>query len=194
MKTKLIFATGNANKVKEVLKLLPENIEIQSLKDIEFTDDIPETSPLIEGNARLKADAIYEMYQENVFAEDTGLEVEALGGEPGVRSARYAGEDKNNDANMNLVLEKLSDKKNRNARFKTVIGLFWKNEYHSFEGILSGTIILEKRGEKGFGYDPIFQPNGFEKTLAEMSAEEKNAISHRGKAVKKLVQFLKEQV
>lgn len=194
MKTKLIFATGNQNKVKEVLNLLPDHIEIQSLKEIGFTDDIPETSPLIEGNARLKVDAIYEMYQENVFAEDTGLEVEALNGEPGVRSARYAGKEKESDANMNLVLENLKSKENRAARFKTVIGLYWKDNYYAFEGILNGTILHEKRGSHGFGYDPIFQPSGFEKTLAEMTSEEKNKISHRGKAVRKLVQFLKEQV
>lgn len=187
---KIIFATGNQNKMKEVHELLPANFEIFSLDDIGVTEEIPETQPSIEGNARQKAEFIYDRFQENVFAEDTGLEVEALNGAPGVKSARYAGDDKNSTANMDLLLMNLKGKRNRSARFKTVIALFLNDEYREFEGVLNGKIIEGKRGRGGFGYDPIFVPEGYNQTLAEMSPQEKNTISHRGKAVQKLISYL----
>ena len=186
----IIFATGNQNKVDELLKLLPNSIQIKSLKDIGFTDELPETQATIKANAKQKADAIFHTLHEYVFAEDTGLEVEALNGEPGVKSARYAGPNKNAEDNMNLLLEKLEGIENRTAQFKTVIALHYNNELHFFEGILKGKILLERKGSCGFGYDPIFQPEGFQKSLAEMTIEEKNQISHRAKATKQFVKFL----
>lgn len=187
---KLVFATNNQNKVKEVQSLLPNHITILSLKDIGCEEDIPETQPTIEGNAIQKAQYVKEHYGYDCFADDTGLEVSALNGEPGVFSARYAGEQRNADDNMNKLLTELQDKNDRSAHFKTVIALILNGQQHTFEGICEGTIINEKKGEKGFGYDPIFMANGFEETFAQISLEEKNRVGHRGKAVQKLIGFL----
>lgn len=191
---KLVFATNNQNKVKEVQSLLPENITVMSLKDIVCKEDIPETQPTIEGNAIQKAQYVKEHYGYDCFADDTGLEVHALNGEPGVFSARYAGSQRNADDNMNKLLENLSSKENRSAHFKTVIALILNGEQHTFTGICEGTIIKEKRGEKGFGYDPIFMANGFTETFAEISLEEKNRVGHRGKAVNQLINFLNNKM
>ena len=185
-----VFASNNPNKIKEIQLLLPKEITILSLKDIDCLEEIPETAPTIEGNAILKANYVTEKYGYSCFADDTGLEVEALNGEPGVYSARYAGEQKNADANMNKLLTNLADKENRKAQFKTVICLNLNGNQHVFEGIIKGEIINEKRGSEGFGYDPIFIPNGYDKTFAEMPIAEKSKISHRGLAVEKLVAFL----
>ena len=186
----LVFASNNKNKIKEIQLLLPKEITILSLKDIDCLEEIPETAPTIEGNAILKANYVTKKYGYSCFADDTGLEVEALNGEPGVYSARYAGEQKNADANMNKLLTNLADKENRKAQFKTVICLNLNGNQHVFEGIIKGEIINEKRGSEGFGYDPIFIPNGYDKTFAEMPIAEKSKISHRGLAVEKLVAFL----
>ncbi len=190
---KLIFATHNINKLVEIQSLIPKNIELLSLTDIGCHDEIPETADTIEGNARQKALYVKENFGYDGFADDTGLEVEALNGKPGVFSARYAGEDKKDADNIKKLLKNLSGKTNRQARFKTVICLVWKEKEYFFEGICRGKIIEEKRGEEGFGYDPIFVPEGQEKTFAEMQLSEKNSFSHRGKAVEKLIAFLKKQ-
>lgn len=190
---KLIFATHNINKLVEIQSLIPKNIELLSLTDIGCHDEIPETADTIEGNARQKALYVKENFGYDGFADDTGLEVEVLNGKPGVFSARYAGEDKKDADNIRKLLKNLSGKTNRQARFKTVICLVWKEKEYFFEGICRGKIIEEKRGEEGFGYDPIFVPEGQEKTFAEMQLSEKNSFSHRGKAVKKLIAFLKKQ-
>lgn len=189
-KTKLVFATGNPNKISEVNDLLDGHFEVRGLQDIGCPLDLPETSPTIPGNALQKARYVYENYGVDCFSEDTGLEIEALGGEPGVLSARYAGDAKNPEANMNLVLQKLEGVEHRKARFYTVIALILNGEEHLFEGIAEGSIRHEKSGTGGFGYDPIFQPDGFGATFAELSKAEKNAISHRGKAIRKLINFL----
>jgi len=188
----IIFATNNKNKVQEIQTMLP-NFDLLTLKSINCTEDIPETQPTIAGNAKQKANYVTQNYQVACFADDTGLEIEALNGEPGVFSARYAGTNNNADDNMNLVLEKLKHHKNKNARFVTVIALNLNGKQHTFEGICKGSIISEKRGEKGFGYDPIFIPEGFNKTFAEMTSAEKASVSHRGKAVKLLVAFLNSE-
>lgn len=188
---KLVFATNNSNKLKEVQAMLSD-IQLLKLTDINCTEDIPETSTTIAGNAIQKINYLTTNYKVDGFADDTGLEVEALNGEPGVYSARYAGEDKSANANMNLLLEKLSVHNNKKARFITVIALNLNGEQHVFEGICEGKIIHQQRGNKGFGYDPIFIPNGFDKTFAEMTLEEKAQISHRGKAVRKLIRFLNQ--
>ena len=187
---KLVFASNNQNKINEIKSMLPKSIELLSLKDIGCIEDIPETAETIEGNAILKANYITEKYNLPCFADDTGLEVEALNGEPGVYSARYAGESKNSDDNMNKLLDNLKDKSNRNANFKTVIALNIDNNQYLFEGIAKGKIITEKKGEKGFGYDPIFIPEGFSTTFAEMKMSEKAKLSHRGIATRKLIEFL----
>lgn len=187
---KLVFASNNQNKINEIKAMLPKSIELLSLKDIDCNEDIPETAKTIEGNAILKANYVTEKYNLPCFADDTGLEVEALNGEPGVYSARYAGENKNSDDNMNKLLDNLKDKSNRNAQFKTIIALNLNNEQHLFEGIAKGKIISEKKGEKGFGYDPIFVPEGFTSTFAEMEMTEKAKLSHRGIATRKLIEFL----
>lgn len=187
---KLVFASNNQNKINEIKSMLPKSIELLSLKDIGCIEDIPETAETIEGNAILKANYITEKYNLPCFADDTGLEVEALNGEPGVYSARYAGESKNSDDNMNKLLDNLKDKSNRNAHFKTVIALNIDNNQYLFEGIAKGEIITEKKGEKGFGYDPIFIPEGFSTTFAEMEMSEKAKLSHRGIATRKLIEFL----
>ncbi|SRR5690554_36334 len=189
---KIIFASNNKNKVEEVQKQLPDSIQIVTLEEIGHLEDIDEYGKTIEENAIIKADFISEKYQLPCFADDTGLEIEALNGAPGVYSARFAGEEKNAEKNMNLVLEKLDGISNRSAQFKTVIALNINNKQHLFEGIVKGQITTEKIGDNGFGYDPIFQPENFEKTFAEMTLEEKNRLSHRGLAVEKLIAFLKE--
>lgn len=188
---KLVFASNNANKINEIQQLVPDAIQIVSLQDIGCTEEIPETADSIEGNAILKANYVTEKYGFNCFADDSGLEVDVLNGEPGVYSARYAGEPKNDDNNMNKLLLNLKDKTNRKANFKTVICLNVEGEQHLFTGIINGKIIDEKVGNNGFGYDPIFVADGYTKTFAELSMEEKSSISHRGQAVKQLVTFCK---
>ncbi|HEY6141855.1 MAG TPA: non-canonical purine NTP diphosphatase [Flavobacterium sp.] len=188
---KLVFATNNKNKILEVQQLLPSSIEIISLESIGCFEEIPETADTIEENAIMKANYVTQKYGYDCFADDTGLEVDALNGAPGVYSARYAGEQRNSDDNMNKLLEALTDKTNRNAQFKTVIALNRNGQQHLFTGIAPGEITLEKTGNQGFGYDPIFQPEGFSKTFAQLSIEEKGAISHRGKATEQLIAFLK---
>ncbi len=187
---KLVFATQNKNKVDELKALISKNIELISLKDINCNDDIPETAPDLKGNALQKAQYIYNKYGLNCFADDTGLEVEALNNEPGVYSARYAGHQKNANDNMNLLLQKLKGKTNRKAHFKTVICLIINGEIYFFEGVANGEIVKQKSGNKGFGYDPIFKPSGYKITFADMPLTEKNKISHRGKAVAQLIDFL----
>lgn len=186
---KLIFATNNNNKLQEIRHILNHKYELLSLKDIGFHDDIEETESTIKGNSELKADFIFNKYKINCFADDTGLEIEALNGEPGVYSARYAGDNHDSQANMQKVLSKLEGIENRNAKFITVITLIYDNKKYFFEGVVNGTITTEKTGEHGFGYDPIFLPNGYSKTFAELSSELKNTISHRALAVKKLTDF-----
>ena len=186
----LVFATNNLNKLKEVKALLPKEIILLSMEDIGCQEDIPETQPTIEGNAIQKAEYIKKNYGYDCFADDTGLEVAVLNGEPGVFSARYAGEQKNPLDNMDKLLYNLKGENNRSAQFKTVIALNIKNELYTFTGLCKGIILNEKRGEKGFGYDPIFQPEGYNLTFAEMNLELKNQIGHRGKAINKLVSFL----
>ena len=188
----LVFASNNQNKIKEIQGLLPDTIEILSLSAIGCTEEIPETAATIEGNAILKANYITEKYGYNCFADDTGLEVETLKGAPGVYSARYAGEQRNADDNMNKLLEALVNETNRNAQFKTVIALNLNKKQQLFTGIAKGTIITEKLGNQGFGYDPIFQPEAYQETFAQLPMEIKNKISHRGKAVQQLIEFLKE--
>ncbi len=186
----IVFATNNINKIREVQALLPNSIQIISLESIGCLEDIPETADTIEGNAIQKANYITQKYGYDCFADDTGLEVEALHGEPGVYSARYAGAQRNADDNMNLLLEKLRNQTNRKAQFKTVIALNLKGKQHLFTGIAAGEITLEKIGNQGFGYDPIFQPEGFSETFAQLSLAQKGQISHRGKATQALINFL----
>ena len=186
----LVFATNNLNKLKEVQSLIPERIKLLSLKDINCLEDIPETQPTIEGNAIQKAEYVKTNYGYDCFADDTGLEVEALNGEPGVFSARYAGPQRDANDNMDLLLSNLKDKNSRNAQFKTVVALHLNGSLETFTGICKGDITIEKRGTKGFGYDPIFQPNGYTETFAEIDLALKNKIGHRGKAVIQLVSFL----
>ena len=190
MKTQLVFATNNPNKIKEVQMLLPHSIEIISLENIGCLEDIPETAATIEGNAIQKANYITEKYGYDCFADDTGLEVEALNGEPGVYSARYAGEQRNAEDNMDKLLNNLKEHHDRSAQFKTVIALNLNGKQHLFTGIVNGKITFEKIGNQGFGYDPIFQPDGFSETFAQLSMEQKGQISHRGLATKQLIAFL----
>lgn len=187
---KLVFATNNHHKLQEIQSLLTDSIELLSLKDINCEDEIPEDQDTLEGNASQKAFYIYNNYGVNCFADDTGLEVEALNGAPGVYSARYAGEEKNSEKNMSLLLENLHEIKNRKARFRTVISLVIEGRELQFEGVVDGQILYERRGTTGFGYDPIFQPLESDRSFAEMSMDEKNMISHRGRAVQKLVEYL----
>lgn len=189
---KIVFATNNQNKIKEIQSILPPSIEIISLESIGCYEDIPETAATIKGNAILKANYVTQKYGYDCFADDTGLEVDALNGEPGVFSARYAGEQKSAEDNMDKLLLNLNNEANRNAHFKTVIALNLKGEQYLFTGIASGTITLEKNGNQGFGYDPIFRPEGFQETFAQLSLETKNAISHRGKATQELIAFLND--
>ena len=187
---KLVFATNNLHKLKEVQEMLSNSIEVLSLKDIGCFEDIEETESTLEGNAKLKADYITEKYGFDCFADDTGLEVEALDGNPGVYSARYAGEHGNAEKNMEKLLVELQNKLSRKAKFRTIIALNITNKQYLFEGICDGEILNEKTGVKGFGYDPIFKPSNASCSFAEMNSEEKNIISHRGIAIQKLVQFL----
>jgi len=200
---KIIFATNNKNKLSEIREILGNDIEVLSLGDIDCHDDIPETADTLEGNALQKATYIYNKYGLSCFADDTGLEVNALGGEPGIYSARYAGGDgHDSEANMTKLLTRLGDNDNRKARFRTVIALILSTAHPDcdcvthivtklFEGTAEGTIIKERRGGEGFGYDPIFMPDGYDKTFAELGHEIKNKISHRAKAVEKLTDYLK---
>lgn len=187
----IVFATHNKNKLKEVALLLPKSITLLSLEDIGCTEDIPETANTIKGNATQKANYVTKKYGYNCFSDDTGLLVDALNGEPGIYSARYAGEQKNAEDNMQKLLKNLQEKEDRSARFKTTIALNLNNKQHFFEGIVEGKITSERKGEKGFGYDPIFMPNGHKKTFAELSLSIKNEIGHRGKAIKELVNYIK---
>jgi XTP/dITP diphosphohydrolase len=187
---KLVFATNNLNKLKEVQEMLPNSIQLLSLKDIHCFDEVDETETTLEGNAQLKADYITNKFGFNCFADDTGLEVESLDGKPGVYSARFAGEPSNSQNNMQKLLIDLETKTNRKAQFRTAVSLNINEKKFLFEGICKGEILTRKEGEKGFGYDPIFKPEGFEQSFAEMTSEEKNKISHRGIAIQKLVEFL----
>jgi XTP/dITP diphosphohydrolase len=189
---KLVFATQNENKAQEIQSLLPEYFKIITLKDIRCFDDIPETAETLEGNSLLKASFISETYNLNCFADDTGLEIESLDFRPGVNSARYAGPDKSAAENIDKVLAELEGETKRNAQFRTIITLILNSSTFTFEGIVHGAIILEKRGENGFGYDPIFVPEGALKTFAEMTLTEKNQYSHRARAFQKMIVFLSE--
>ena len=199
---KIVFATNNQHKLSEIRQILGDSIEVLSLKDIGCDVDIPETGTTLEANALQKARYVYDHYHIDCFADDTGLEVEALNGAPGVYSARYATvgcaatmsqpKDHDSEANMTRLLCELGENNNRRARFRTVIALIQQGEVHEFEGIVNGEIIRERRGGAGFGYDPIFQPDGYDQTFAELGHEVKNAISHRGRATQKLIAFLKE--
>tara|TARA_B110001450_G_scaffold256272_1_gene286098 strand:+ start:141 stop:722 length:582 start_codon:yes stop_codon:yes gene_type:complete len=189
---KLVFATNNPNKLKEVKEILPNTIEVLSLKDIQCFDEIEETETTLEGNARLKADYITQKFGYNCFADDTGLEVEILKGKPGVYSARFAGIPSNSEKNMQKLLAELENKSNRKAQFRTAVSLNLNEEKFLFEGICKGEILTKKQGEKGFGYDPVFKPENHTTSFAEMSSIEKNTISHRGIAIEKLVAFLSE--
>jgi XTP/dITP diphosphohydrolase len=186
----LVFASINLNKIKEIQSILKGSIQLLSLEEIGCHEEIPETAETIEGNAILKANYVTEKYGYDCFADDTGLEVTVLNGEPGVYSARYAGEQRNADDNMNKLLEALLDKEDRSAQFKTVIALNIKGEQHLFTGIAKGNIILDKTGNHGFGYDPVFQPENYSETFAELASEVKNKISHRAKATQQLIDFL----
>jgi XTP/dITP diphosphohydrolase len=190
---KLVFASHNQNKVNEIKSLLPKTFDLVSLTDIGFLEEIPEIGLTLDENSQIKARTIYEKTGFFCFADDTGLEIEALNFEPGVYSARYAGEEKNDSENLQKVLTKLDGIPNRNARFRTVITLIIEHKEYSFEGIVEGKIILEKRGEFGFGYDPIFVPENELKTFAEMQMEEKNKFSHRARAFQKMIHFLKSE-
>ena len=189
---KIVFATNNAHKLDEVRQVVGEKFEIVSLRECGIVEDIPENEPTLEGNALAKARYIYERTGFNCFADDTGLEVDALGGEPGVRSARYATDGHDDEANKRLLLERLLGVENRAAQFRTAVALILGGKEYLFEGIVRGEIALEQHGEGGFGYDPLFFPEGGDLTFAQMSSEEKNAISHRGRAVRKLAEFLQQ--
>jgi XTP/dITP diphosphohydrolase len=189
-KIALVFATNNQNKVTEIRLVLTDRFEITTLKEAGIDIDIPEPHDTLEANATEKSTTIHQLTQKNCFSEDTGLEVFSLGGAPGVKSARYAGEGRNFQDNINLLLENLTGIENRNAQFRTVISLIWQNKEYLFEGICEGVIVQLQKGFDGFGYDPIFVPNGATKTFAEMTMIEKNTYSHRKKAMKKLIDFL----
>lgn len=186
----LVFASNNLHKIEEIQNLLPSSVQILSLKDINCLEEIPETADTIEGNAILKANYVTEKYGYNCFADDSGLEIDFLNGAPGVYSARFAGEQKNNQNNIDKVLSELKDVDNRKANFKTVIALNLNKQQHLFTGIINGDITTTQKGNQGFGYDPIFQPTNYDITFAEMNPQEKSAISHRGLAVKQLLEFL----
>ena len=189
---KILFATSNPNKAKEIAALLPESFELLTLNDINVTEEIPETQNTLDGNAKQKSEYILINFQLDCFADDTGLEIPALNNEPGVKSARYAGEQRDSEANMQLVLDRLKDNEDRSARFRTVISLELKGKQHLFEGIVNGTIREGKVGDGGFGYDPIFEPENCGKTFGEMSMNEKNRYSHRARAFAKMIAFLSE--
>lgn len=187
---KIVFATNNAHKLREVQQTVGDKFEIVSLRECGVVEDIPENEPTLEGNALAKARYIYSRTGLNCFADDTGLEVDALGGEPGVRSARYATDGHDDEANKRLLLERMEGKENRGAQFRTAMALILDGEEYLFEGVVRGEILTKECGDGGFGYDPLFAPEGRSESFAEMSAEEKNAISHRGRAVRKLAEFL----
>ncbi len=189
---KLVFATNNKHKLQEVRDIVGDRVEVLSLSDINCTDDIPETADTLQGNALIKARHIYAKYGFDCFADDTGLEVEALDGAPGVYSARYAGEECDSEANMQKLLQNLTGETNRNAQFRTVIALIIRGEEKLFNGIVKGTIATEKKGDSGFGYDPIFIPEGHSESFAQMSSEMKNSMSHRFRATQQLGDYLKE--
>ena len=186
----LVFATNNEHKLKEINHILGESFNLLSLIDLKIDSDIPENEPTLEGNALHKARFIYSLTGKDVFADDTGLEIDFLDGKPGVTSARFAGADKNSDANIDKVLSLMGSANNRKARFRTVIALILDNREYLFEGIVNGTIISEKRGMEGFGYDPVFVPEGKDKSFAQMELDEKSMISHRARAFEKLREFL----
>lgn len=187
----LICATHNKNKIKEIIELIPSSYNLKSLSDIGCSNEIPETGETMNENALIKAQFVSDNYKVNCFADDSGLEAEALNGAPGVFSARYAGEPKNDLNNIHKLLSELKGKSNRNAQFRTVIALILNRKNYFFEGIIKGKITNEMMGNNGFGYDPVFIPDGYEKTFAQMDLETKNKISHRAIAVQKLVEFLK---
>ena len=191
---KIVFATNNPNKLAEIRQLMPEGIEILSLKDINCLEELPETSDTLEDNAAQKAYYVYDNYGHNCFSDDTGLEIEVLDGRPGVYSARYAGPECRADDNIQKILAEMKGEVNRDASFRTIISLVIDGREFQFEGQIEGQIIPEKWGDQGFGYDPIFLPDGYEESFAQMTVEEKNIISHRGLAVKKLIQFLQKRV
>lgn len=186
---KLIFASQNEHKAREIQSILPSWIDLQSLTDLHFLEEIPENESTIEGNSQFKAQYVYDTFGNNCFADDTGLEITALNGRPGVHSARYAGEQRDSNDNMDKVLSELEGLTDRSAQFKTIITLFWEGEKHQFEGIVRGCISNVKKGSEGFGYDPIFIPEGESRSFAEMSLSEKNQFSHRARAMEKLVAF-----
>ena len=186
----IVFATNNENKLREIRHILGDTFTLLSLDDLNISEDIPETEPTLEGNAIQKVRFIHNIVNMNAFADDTGLEIETLNGLPGVNSARFAGEDKNSDANIEKALSMMGNAKNRNARFRTVIALIFEGREYLFEGIVNGHILNEKRGKEGFGYDPVFLPEGKNMTFAEMPLDEKNLISHRARAFEKLREFL----
>ncbi len=189
-RNKLVFATNNEHKLKEIREILSGSFEVLSLKDIGFYDDIEESGKTLNENASIKSRTIHSKFNIDVFADDTGLEVEILNNKPGVYSARYAGEDGNSEANIKKLLKKLEIEENRKARFRTVISLIINNKEHFFEGIVNGSISRNKHGESGFGYDPVFFPQGYKKSFAQMTSQEKNKISHRARAMAKLIDFL----
>lgn len=188
---RICFATNNKHKLEEVKQILENKIEIVSLEEIGCLDELPETRETLEGNALQKADFVFTKYNIPCFADDTGLEVQALNGAPGVYSARYAGPQRNSEDNITLLLKNLEGQTNRTAQFRTVITLLGLGDMQNFEGVVKGSITTERNGSTGFGYDPIFQPHGHTRTFAQMTMDEKNALSHRGLAVKKLITFLK---
>ena len=190
MKPKILFGTNNQNKLQEIRQILDEKYEVLSLKDLGKQMDVEETETTLEGNAILKATTYYHHTGIPCFADDTGLEVEALNGAPGVYSARYAGENCSYDDNVNKMLREMTEKENRKAQFRTVIAFYDGSQTLTFDGIVNGQIIQERRGTNGFGYDPIFLPEGYQETFAELSSEVKNSISHRGKAVRKFAEFI----
>lgn len=190
---KLVFATNNRHKLEEVRAILGNSIQVLSLNDINCHDEIPETAETLEGNALIKARYIYENYGCNCFADDTGLEVDALNGEPGVYSARYAGNNYDSEANMHKLLQNLTGENNRKAQFRTVIALIINGEENIFDGIVKGSISEIKKGDSGFGYDPIFIPEGFSESFAQMTSEQKNSISHRYRATEKLNDYLRKK-
>lgn len=189
---KLVIATNNAHKLEEIKAILGNEFELLSLKDIHCDVDIPENSDTLEGNASQKSHYVYENYGLDCFADDTGLEVEALGGAPGVHTARYATDGHDTDANTRKLLHELEGKENRKARFRTIVSLIENGVEHQFEGIVNGEITTEKKGEKGFGYDPIFIPEGYTETFAELGVDVKNQVSHRSRAIAKLCEYLKK--
>ncbi len=189
---KITFATNNRHKLEEVAALLPSDYQVMTLRECGIVEDIPENEPTLEGNALAKARYLYERTEMNCFADDTGLEVDALGGEPGVRSARYATDGHDFEANNELLLRNLEGKESRAAQFRTVIALIWNGEEYLFEGVVRGEIAESYSGCEGFGYDPLFVPEGESRTFAEMTMEEKGDISHRGRAIRALVEFLSE--